>query len=275
MTEQIEKSPPVTPLMRQFYAIKDKHPDKILFFRMGDFYEMFGDDAVKAAPILGIALTSRSQGATGPIPLAGVPYHAGDKYLARLLASGEKVVIVEQVEDPKLAKGIVKREIVEILTPGTATIDSPENDHKPLCLASIFMNKKNNMGLAALDLSTGLFMIDEGPVDEIIERLKVLEPSEILYNSEQKKEITTIQPAVTNGSGQLTEFESWHFDNKTANRELTQHFGTTTLEGFGISNSPLAVTAAGAIFKYLKENHRDQLKHINKIACFDNSEYMM
>ncbi len=135
-----KKQRSITPLMQQFYAVKDKHPDKILFFRMGDFYEMFGDDAVKAAPILGITLTSRSSGAEGSIPLAGMPYHSADKYLAKLLAAGEKVVVVEQVEDPKTAKGIVKRDIVEILTPGTATIDSPELDSAPMCLAAMFEN---------------------------------------------------------------------------------------------------------------------------------------
>ncbi len=114
----------MTPLMRQYHAIKEQHPDKILFFRMGDFYEMFGDDAVKAAPILSIVLTSRSHGESERIPPAGVPYHAADKYLARLLAAGEKVVVVEQVEDPREARGIVKREIVEILTPGTATVEA-------------------------------------------------------------------------------------------------------------------------------------------------------
>ena len=123
MKKPAEKSSRLTPLMRQYYAVKEKHPDKILFFRMGDFYEMFGDDAVKAAPILGIALTSRAHGNSENIPLAGVPHHSAEKYLAKLLDSGEKVVVVEQVEDPKTAKGIVKREIVEILTPGTATVD--------------------------------------------------------------------------------------------------------------------------------------------------------
>ena len=132
----MNKASALTPLMRQYYAVKEKHPDKILFFRMGDFYEMFGDDAVKAAPILGIALTSRSHGNTEKIPLAGVPFHSADKYLARLLSAGEKVVVVEQVEDPKTAKGIVKREIVEIYTPGTATVDGVNDDKSTTWLAA-------------------------------------------------------------------------------------------------------------------------------------------
>ena len=137
MTNKIVKDSSSTPLMRQFYAVKKQHPDKILFFRMGDFYEMFGDDAVKAAPILGINLTSRSHGPSERIPLAGVPYHAADRYLAKLLAAGEKVVVVEQVEDPRQAKGLVKREVVEILTPGTATIDD-NSSARPLFLAAIY-----------------------------------------------------------------------------------------------------------------------------------------
>jgi len=263
-----------TPLMRQYNAIKEKHPDKILFFRMGDFYEMFGDDAVKAAPILGIALTSRSHGATERIPLAGVPYHSVDKYLAKLLAHGEKVVVVEQVEDPKTAKGIVKREIVEILTPGTATIETPDTDHSSVWLAAICERKNRSMGLAALDLSTGSFLVDEGPTDEIIERLKVLEPSEILYPAEQDKEAIAQTLSFANDRVQITPFEEWNFDFKTAERDLNEHFGTSTLDGFGVTGNRLAVAAAGAVFRYLRENHRDRLAHINKLTRFDKEGFM-
>ena len=144
----------LTPLMRQYHAIKNQHPDKILFFRMGDFYEMFGEDAVKAAPILGIALTSRSQGAAEKVPLAGVPYHSADRYLARLLARGEKVVVVEQTEDPRTAKGLVKREIVEIITPGIATLQSVDDATAPSSLAALHTGSSKHMGIATLDLST-------------------------------------------------------------------------------------------------------------------------
>lgn len=263
-----------TPLMRQYNAIKDKHPDKILFFRMGDFYEMFGDDAVKAAPILSIALTSRSHGGSERIPLAGVPYHSVDKYLAKLLACGEKVVIVEQVEDPKTAKGIVKREIVEILTPGTATVETPDGDSSSVWLAAIYERRGKAMGLAALDLSTGSFIVDEGPADEIIERLRVLQPSEILYPAEQDTETTTQTLGLANGASRMTPFEEWNFDFKTAERDLNEHFGTSTLDGFGVANNRSAVTAAGAVFRYLRENHRDQLAHINKLTGFDKEGFM-
>jgi DNA mismatch repair protein MutS len=255
--------------MRQYYAVKEKHPDKILFFRMGDFYEMFGDDAVKAAPILGIALTSRSHGGPERLPLAGVPYHSADKYLARLLEHGEKVVVVEQVEDPRSAKGLVKREIVEILTPGTATVDGIEEKQRPVWLS---------LGLAALDLSVGAFMIDEGPEDEIAERLKVLEPSEILLPSAsdgQADHAVAEALGLSNGAAQLTAFEPWNFDYRTAARELNEHFGTTTLDGFGVAGNRLAVAAAGAVFRYLRENQRDHLAHITRLSRFAADDFML
>ena len=263
----------LTPLMRQYHAVKEQHPDKILFFRMGDFYEMFGDDAVLAAPILGIALTSRAHGESERIPLAGMPYHAADKYLARLLAAGHKVVVVEQVEDPKAAKGIVKREIVEILTPGTATVASPDGHDSPLCLAAVCPDGKTGMGLAALDLSTGSFVVDDGPIDDIVERLKVLEPAELLCPDDLVVEDFAKTLGLTDGTARITPFGEWNFDRATAERDLNQHFGTSTLVGFGVSSGH-ALGAAGAIFRYLRENHRDRLTHINRLTRFDSSEYM-
>ncbi len=274
MNSEKKKSSAFTPLMRQYYAVKEKHPDKILFFRMGDFYEMFGDDAVKAAPLLGIALTSRAHGGAERIPLAGVPYHAVDKYLAKLLSHGEKVVIVEQVEDPKTAKGIVKREIVEILTPGTATVENPENERQAVWLTAIVEPNGKTMGMAALDLSTGSFLVDQGPPEEVTERVKLLEPSEILFPADYDRESLKQRLGLLNGSSQLTPFEEWNFDFKTAERDLTDHFGTATLEGFGVADQRLAVAAAGAIFRYLRENHRHQLAHITKLTRFDNEEFM-
>ncbi len=267
----------LTPLMRQYYAVKEQHPDKILFFRMGDFYEMFGDDAVKAAPILGIALTSRSHGsATDRIPLAGVPYHSADKYLARLLAAGEKVVVVEQTEDPKAAKGIVKRDIVEILTPGTATIETDTSDRRPVWLAAVYEQRGKTLGLAALDLSTGAFVVDEGPADEVSERLRVLEPREVIYPTAGPGDTESAERiGLANGTTMLTGFEDWNFDYKTATRELNEHFGTSTLDGFGVGSCRLAIAAAGAVFRYLRENHRDRLSHINRLVRFDNDQYMV
>lgn len=271
------KSPKITPLMRQYNEIKEQHPDKILFFRMGDFYEMFGDDAVKAAPILDIALTSRSHGTEERIPLAGVPYHSADKYLARLLGAGEKVVIVEQTEDPKAAKGLVKRGIVEILTAGTAAVDTGNENQQPVWLAAVCERRKpQTLGLAALDLSTGSFVVDEGAVEDILERLKVLAPKEILYPMVSNDDKSFVkQHGLTNNETQLTGFEEWNFDFRTANRELNEQFGTSTLDGFGVGNSRIAITSAGAVLRYLKENHRDQLHHINRLTKFDNDEHMI
>jgi len=270
----MNKPTSLTPLMRQYQAVKEKHPDKILFFRMGDFYEMFGDDAIKAAPILGIALTSRSHGNTEKVPLAGVPYHSADKYLAKLLASGEKVVVVEQVEDPKTAKGIVKRDIVEILTPGTATVEGAESNHKTVWLAAVCENKRRQMGLAALDLTTGTFMVDQGEREDIVERLKVLEPSEVLYPMDSNNDESSPDWDSLAEKTRLTGFEDWNFNVKTAERDLNEHFGTATLEGFGITKERLAISAAGAIFRYLKENHREKISHINRLTAFNDKEFM-
>ena len=277
MTSSDKNNYKLTPLMRQYHDIKEQHPDKILFFRMGDFFEMFGDDAVHAAPILGIALTSRSHGTEERIPLAGVPHHSADKYLAKLIAAGEKVVIVEQVEDPKTAKGLVKRDIVEILTPGTATIDGIDNDQQPVWLSALcHKNNFKECGLAAMDLSTGSFMVDEGTTDEILERIRVLEPKEIIFPITSKDDTEAVSRlGLSNGLMQLTGFEDWNFDFNTAQRELNHQFGTTTLDGFGVGGSKLAITAAGAILRYLKENHRERLTHINRLTKFDNSEFMV
>ncbi len=269
------KKSSLTPLMRQFHAVKQQHPDKILFFRMGDFYEMFGDDAIKAAPILGISLTSRSHGEAERIPLAGVPHHSAEKYLARLLAAGEKVVIVEQVEDPKTAKGLVKRDIVEILTPGTATVEGIDTGDRLPSLAAIVEAKKGYLGLAVLELSTGVFIVDEGEAASVVERLRVLEPSEIILPDGEPSKAMAEKLGLLDGGAQVTTFGEWNFDYKTAERELNEHFGTSTLDGFGVHGARSAVAAAGAVYRYLRENHRDRLSHIKRLTRFDAGEYMM
>ena len=265
----------ISPLMRQFYAVKEKHPGKILFFRMGDFYEMFSDDAVLAAPILGIALTSRSHGKGERIPLAGVPYHAADRYLARLLAAGHKVVVVEQVEDPRTAKGLVKREVVEILTPGTSTVEASEGSQVQSSLAAVYSDGGKNLGLALLDINTGVFLFDQGPSTLLLEKLKVLDPTEIIHSSDLPTDHLLATFGSVNGANRLTEYEPWNFDFKTAKRELNDHFGTSTLDGFGVGQDRLAVTAAGAVFRYLRDNHRDRLSHISRLTRIDDAEHML
>ncbi len=277
MTASDSANNSLTPLMRQYHAIKAQHPDKILFFRMGDFYEMFGDDAVKAAPILDITLTSRSHGSSERIPLAGVPYHSADRYLAKLLEAGEKVVVVEQVEDPKMAKGLVKREIVEILTPGTAALDDSGKDALPVWLVAVCEGARGKqVGLAALDVSTGSFVVDQGSAEEIVERIHVLDPREVLLPKGEADDTSVAERlGLDNGKFQQTYFEEWHFDYRTAVRELNEQFGTSTLDGFGVGDNRLAIAAAGAVLRYLKENHREHLSHVNRLACFDNTEYMV
>lgn len=275
MTARENPTNGISPLMQQFYAVKEKHPNKILFFRMGDFYEMFGDDAVLAAPILGIALTSRSHGKGERIPLAGVPHHAADRYLARLLAAGQKVVVVEQVEDPRMAKGLVKREVVEILTPGTSTVESSEGDPIQSSLAAIYSDGGKNLGVALLDINTGVFLLDQGPSLLMLEKLKVLDPTEIIHPPDLPVDHLQAALGNTNGANRLTEYEPWNFDFKTAQRELNDHFGTSTLDGFGVGQDRLAIAAAGAVFRYLRDNHRDRLSHINRLTRIDDVEHML
>jgi len=264
----------LTPLMQQYKNIKEQYPDKILFFRMGDFFEMFGDDAVKAAPILNIALTSRGHQNGEKIPLAGVPHHSADKYLAKLMAAGEKVVIVEQTEDPRQAKGIVKREVVEILTPGTATVEGVIEETGQLYLASIYFDHSDRIGLSYLDLLSGKFFLDEGPQTEIIERIKILSPREIIYPL-SLKDHELIDFLRKNTQLRLTPFEEWNFDSQTAERELSDFFGVGTLDGFGLGDIKFGLASAGAIYRYLKENNRTKLDHITKLTAVESDTHMM
>jgi DNA mismatch repair protein MutS len=264
----------VTPLMRQYNKIKAQYPDKILFFRMGDFYEMFGDDAVKAAPILNIALTSRGHLNGEKIPLAGVPHHSADKYLAKLLAAGEKVVIVEQTEDPRQAKGVVKREVIEILTPGTATVEGVVEDTSHLHLASLYPDHSDKVGLSYIDLLTGKFYLDEGDTDAILEKVMVLSPQEILYPQTPDKH-PLIDALQKDGTTQLTAYEEWNFDHKSAERELCEFFGVSTLDGFGVEQRIRGLAAAGAIYRYLRENNRTKLDHVTRITVAESDRFMI
>ncbi len=254
----------ITPLMRQYLEIKNQFPEEIVFYRMGDFYEMFGEDAKVASQILGIALTSRGQIKGEKVPLAGIPYHAGERYLSKLLKAGKKVVICEQVEDPKLAKGIVKREVVEIVTPGTVMVEGVIEETQNNYLVSLCGNR-DRMGLSFLDLATGEYKLDEGEQDKIIERLNVLSPSEIIiphnWSDEEMKNLKLLQDRSI-----FTFLEEWKFDYHFAYRVLTQHFKVSSLEGFGCQDLKLGISAAGAIWAYLKQTKKPVLSHINKIS---------
>ncbi|MGB2696328.1 MAG: DNA mismatch repair protein MutS, partial [Candidatus Zixiibacteriota bacterium] len=261
-----------TPLMNQYYRIKSQYPDEILFFRMGDFYEMFGEDAKIASKILGIALTSRAHGKAERVPLAGVPHHAAERYISRLIKAGKKVVICEQVEDPKKAKGIVKRDVVEIITPGTITIDNIIDEKSNNFLASLIQGK-DRMGLAFIDLTTGEFKIDQDESARIMERFFTISPSEILlpeeWTAEKIKGLKLNSQNIT-----ITPTESFRFSYDFAYRTLTEHFKSKSLKGFGCENMELGISAAGAVLSYLNQTKKTSLDHITKITPVADTRQM-
>ncbi len=263
----------LTPMLKQFITIKEQHPDKLLLFRMGDFYETFFEDAKIASRVLGITLTARNKKADDPIPLAGFPYHALNNYLDKLVKQGLKVVICEQIEDPKKAKGLVKRGITDIITPGSIIdeklIDSIDHNY----LGAIYMEQKSKIiGFAVIDVSTGDFNFTELEKDELKNELLRLKPSEIVVQDDNAEEILTsfnigYEPTITI-------FDSWYFDPGEAKRALLTHFGTTTLEGFGAQNKLFATTAAGTAISYLKSLKNSDLKHIGKMQFYSIKNYM-
>ena len=253
-----------TPLMRQYHSVKEQVPGALLFFRMGDFYELFMDDAVIAARELEITLTSRNKDAEQPIPMAGVPYHAADGYLARLIAKGYRVAICEQMEAPSPGKKIVRREITRIVTPGTATdahmLRSRENNY----LAAI-ARKANRAGLAYVDVSTGEFRSTELPLEEVGPQLESLNVREVLVPSGVEWP----------GLRGRTDLDAWVFDADYATRTLREHFGLLSLDGCGLAEKPLATGAAGAVLHYLRDTQRAALNHLDRPAFFDRNESMV
>lgn len=258
-----------TPLMRQYNEIKAKHPEALLLFRVGDFYETFGQDAIKASKILGIVLTKRKNGAASSVELAGFPHHALDTYLPKLVRAGERVAICDQLEDPKLTKTIVKRGITELVTPGVALsanlLENKENNF----LAAV-VKEHSSWGIAFLDISTGEFMLSQGKglyIDKLIQSLK---PSEILYLRQQKKEFESQFV----GQFHLFPLEDWAFEEDFAKQKLQEHFKTKSLKGFGIEEFPLGISCAGAIMQYLNQTRHDQLQHINSISRIEGDNYV-
>lgn len=250
-----------TPLMRQYNEIKLQFEDAIVLFRMGDFYETFNEDAKKTAKILGIVLTKRSSGSAAEVPLAGFPYHALDNYLPKLVKAGYRVAICEQVEDPKLAKGIVKREVIEVVTPGTLLSDQALNQKSNQYLASIYFHR-DQAGYAFLDQSTGEFFIGESILDELPEALRKFTPSEVLIGESitytTTKWYRDLKPFIT-------QVEDWIFNFDQSYRTITDHFHTSSLKGFGCDNFENGITAAGVIFYHLKNNLNIKFDHISKI----------
>ncbi len=258
-----------TPLMRQYYAIKAKHPDAVLLFRVGDFYETFGDDAIRAAEILGITLTRRANGAASFVELAGFPYHALDTYLPKLVRAGQRVAICEQLEDPKLTKNIVKRGITELVTPGVSINDNILENKENNFLASLHFDRKT-AGVAFLDISTGEFLVAQGSFEYVDKLLSSFQPKEVLYQRGRSQEFHEIF-----GTRYYTfNLDDWVYTTDAAFDRLTRHFQVKGLKGFGIDNLPLGIIAAGAILQYLDITQHKQVSHISQLSRIEEEHYV-
>jgi len=258
-----------TPLMQQHRAIKQKYPDAVLLFRVGDFYETFGEDAVTASRVLGITLTKRNNGAAASSDLAGFPHHALDTYLHKLVKAGYRVAICDQLEDPKSAKGIVKRGVTEMVTPGIATNEKLLEHNSNNFLSAIHFNE-DKLGIAFLDISTGEFFATEGNQEYIDKLLQTLRPAEIIFQRNYQKHFKEIFGA----RFYSYTLESWIFDKKFAEESLLKHFQTHSLKGFGIDELNEGIIAAGAILYYLKETEHPNLQHITSIQRIDRDDYL-
>ncbi|MDP4211949.1 MAG: DNA mismatch repair protein MutS [Bacteroidota bacterium] len=258
-----------TPLMQQHRAIKQKYPDAILLFRVGDFYETFGEDAILASGILGITLTKRNNGAASSSELAGFPHHALDTYLHKLVKAGHRVAICDQLEDPRLAKGIVKRGVTEMVTPGTATQDKLLEHRSNNFLAAVHFSE-GILGIAFLDISTGEFFTAEGPTDYVDQLLQTLNPAEVIFQRNQQK---TFKELFGNRFYTYT-LESWIFDSVYATETLLKHFQTHSLKGFGIEHLTQGIISAGAIIHYLRDTEHPHLQHISSIQRLDRDDFL-
>ena len=258
-----------TPLMKQYNEIKAKHPDALLLFRVGDFYETFGEDAVKTANILGIVLTRRANGSASYIELAGFPHHSLDVYLPKLVRAGQRVAICDQLEDPKLTKTIVKRGVTELVTPGVAYNDKVL-DHKSNNFLAAVYTEKEYAGVSFLDISTGEYLVAEGRIEYVDKLLQSFKPSEVLFAKPQQKSFITAF-----GNKHYTYgLDEWVFKTDFASELLLKHFGTKSLKGFGIENLPLGIIAAGACLHYLSETQHNELQHISQISRIEEDKYV-
>ena len=267
-----EKQVALTPMMRQFYDLKAKHPDAVMLFRCGDFYETYCEDAIIASDILGITLTKRSNGkgeASAPIEMAGFPFHALDTYLPKLIRAGKRVAICDQLEDPKLTKKLVKRGITELVTPGVSINDNVLDYKENNFLAAVHFGKPM-CGVAFLDISTGEFLTAEGTFDYIDKLLINFQPKEILYERGYKARFEECF-----GNKHLTfELDDWVFTDEFAYDKLTKHFETKNLKGYGISHLRNGVVAAGAVLHYLSVTLHTQISHIRNISRIEEERYV-
>ncbi|MCF8432054.1 MAG: DNA mismatch repair protein MutS [Melioribacteraceae bacterium] len=263
----------VTPLMTQFYKIKEKYPDTILLFRVGDFFETFAEDAKTASKVLGITLTKRSNGAAGAVPLAGFPHHAIDNYLPKLVKAGFRVAVCEQIEDPKKAKGIVKRDVVEVVTPGVVFSDKLLDHKKNNYLMGIFLQNEI-AGISFSDISTGEFYCYEVHQSALPQQIGLINPSELLVSKDQRETINSILEKYTSNI-LYTRIDEWFFNLDFAIDNLLNQFSTKTLKGFGIEKLHTGIIAAGAVLHYLNETQKQNLSHLNKISLYNPSDYML
>ena len=256
--------------MQQHRAIKQRYPDAILLFRVGDFYETFGEDAIVAANVLGITLTKRNNGAASASELAGFPHHSLDTYLHKLVKAGYRVAICDQLEDPKLAKGIVKRGVTEMVTPGVAVNDKLLEHNSNNFLCGIYLSTEGNHGIAFLDISTGEFLVAEGDLEYMDKLLQTLKPAEVVFQRNQQKTFKE------NFGARFYTYplESWIFDGDYGRESLLKHFGTQSLRGFGVENLHSAIIAAGAVLHYLRDTEHPNLQHITGIQRINRNDHL-
>ncbi|MBL7737648.1 MAG: DNA mismatch repair protein MutS [Chitinophagaceae bacterium] len=259
-----------TPLMQQHGAIKKKYPDAILLFRVGDFYETFGQDAVVASQILGITLTKRNNGAASSLELAGFPHHALDTYLHKLVKAGHRVAICDQLEDPKQAKGIVKRGVTDMVTPGTTVNDKLLEHHSNNFLAAVHFADNDQYGLAFLDISTGEFLLAEGDREYADKLIQGFKPAEVVFQRHKQKTFKEFFGAKV----YTYTLDEWIFDNNYAVDTLLKHFQTHSLKGFGVEELKNGLTAAGAIIHYLKDTEHPNLQHITSLQRIDRDNFL-
>ncbi|MDR3625432.1 MAG: DNA mismatch repair protein MutS [Ignavibacteriaceae bacterium] len=261
-----------TPLMSQYSKIKAAHPDTVLLFRMGDFFETFEEDAKIAAKVLGITLTKRANGAAGDVPLAGFPHHALDTYLPKLVRAGYRVAVCEQMENPKFAKGIVKREVIEVVTPGVAFSDKLLDHKKNNYLMAVCL-KDEIAGISFSDVSTGEFYTYEVPASFLQQQLEMISPSELLVQKKDKDQFIALVNKV-NQTIRITKVDDWIFNFEYAKELLVMQFKTVNLKGFGIDNFYTGIIASGAILSYLQETQKENLSHLSRVSAYNPSEYM-
>ncbi|MDF1745937.1 MAG: DNA mismatch repair protein MutS [Gimesia sp.] len=260
----------LTPMMERYLEVKRQNPGTLLLFRMGDFYELFNEDAEIAARVLGITLTSRDKTSSNPIPMAGFPHHSLDSYLYKLIHAGYRASICDQVEDPKKAKGMVKREVTRVVTPGTLTDDALLNPHENNFLASIYFGK-SNIGLAWLELSTGRFLTSNTTAEHLVDELARIHPAECIFAEGN----TALQNAIGHLDTMLTERPPWSFAADECEKRLLEHFGTSTLEGFNLEQGSASITAAGALLEYVQDTQKSSIPHINQIEPYERTDRLL